>query len=121
MGKGFCRNLVLQLVSIIPLTFHIHLKILNQKDKRVKNRKFHTVQVLSHISDHWTEKGVHTFLLTFKTTIFPAFLTEKLPRLARSVLCLGYGAGQPQIEVSERQILHPTAPRPALQSIQPRT
>jgi len=79
VGKGFCRNLVLPLVSIIPLTFHIHLHLmlLNQKDKRAKNRKFHTVQVLSHIGEHWTEKGVNTFFLTFKTMIFPAFQTER--------------------------------------------
>lgn len=78
VGKGFCRNLVLPLVSIIPLTFHtyLNLMLLNQ-DKRGKNRTFHTVQVLSHIGEHWTEKGVHTFFLTFKTTIFPAFQTER--------------------------------------------
>jgi hypothetical protein len=44
VGTGFCRYFVLHLVNTLPQTLHIHLILLNQKDKWVKHRKLHTIR-----------------------------------------------------------------------------
>jgi len=80
VGKGFCRNSVLPLVSIIPPTLHIHLHLmlLNQKDKRAKNRKFHIVQ--RPFAHRWaldTKVRSHIFFSPLKLRPFrPSSLRE---------------------------------------------
>ena len=85
VGKGFCRIFVLPLVSIIPppLHIHLHLTLLNQKDKRAKNRKFHTVQ--RPFAHRWAvDRKVrsHIFFLIFKTSKLLSFRPSSLREAA---------------------------------------